>query len=120
MPPDKYEIIDIINDLDTNKACGPHSIPTDILHTKKMIVVDPLTDIINLSFANGKYIDVLKTIPGVEVQFAHPNGRNVNLSIRGSSDYKPGGYNNRVLILLDGFEFKMERNYGVSAQKDHL
>ncbi len=47
--------------------------------------------------------DILKNIPGVDVQFAHPNGRNVNLSIRGSSDYKPGGYNNRVLILLDGF-----------------
>ena len=47
--------------------------------------------------------DVLRDIPGVDVQFAHPNGRNVNLSIRGSSDYKPGGYNNRVLILLDGF-----------------
>jgi outer membrane receptor for ferrienterochelin and colicins len=47
--------------------------------------------------------DVLRDIPGVDVQFAHPNGRNVNVSIRGSSDYKPGGYNNRVLILLDGF-----------------
>ncbi len=47
--------------------------------------------------------DVLRDIPGIDVQFAHPNGRNVNLSIRGSSDYKPGGYNNRVLILLDGF-----------------
>ena len=46
---------------------------------------------------------VLRDIPGVDVQFAHPNGRNVNVSIRGSSDYKPGGYNNRVLILLDGF-----------------
>ena len=48
-------------------------------------------------------IDMLRMLPGVEVQFAHPNGRNANLSIRGSSDYKPGGYNNRVLILLDGF-----------------
>jgi outer membrane receptor for ferrienterochelin and colicins len=47
--------------------------------------------------------DVLRDIPGVDVQFAHPNGRNVNISIRGSSDYKPGGYNNRVLVLLDGF-----------------
>ena len=47
--------------------------------------------------------DILRNIPGVDVQFAHSNGRNVNVSIRGSSDYKPGGYNNRVLILLDGF-----------------
>ena len=47
--------------------------------------------------------EILGEIPGVDVQFAHGSGRNVNVSIRGSSDYKPGGYNNRVLILLDGF-----------------
>ncbi len=51
--------------------------------------------------------DVLRTLPGVDVQFAHANGRNVNLSIRGSSDYKPGGYNNRVLLLLDGFPIQI-------------
>ena len=34
--------------------------------------------------------DVLKNIPGIDVQFAQPNGRNINVSIRGSSDYKPG------------------------------
>ena len=51
--------------------------------------------------------DVLRSLPGVDVQFAHPNGRNVNLSIRGSSDYKPGGYNNRVLLLLDGFPIQI-------------
>ena len=51
--------------------------------------------------------DVLRMLPSVDVQFAHPNGRNANLSIRGSSDYKPGGYNNRVLILLDGFPIQI-------------
>ncbi len=47
--------------------------------------------------------DVLKTLRGFDVQMAHSHGRNVNISIRGSSDYKPGGYNNRVLLLIDGF-----------------
>ena len=57
-----------------------------------------------ITSSNNKSIpELLSTIPGIDVQFAHPNGRNVNLSIRGSSDYKPGGYNNRVLLLLDGF-----------------
>ena len=46
---------------------------------------------------------LLRMLPGVDAQYAYLDGRNVNLSIRGSSDYKPGGYNNRVLILLDGF-----------------
>jgi len=48
------------------------------------------------------FSDILKSLKGVDSQFSHPNGRNVNISIRGSSDYKPGGYNNRVLVLLDG------------------
>ena len=46
---------------------------------------------------------LLSNLHGIEVQSAHEYGRNVNISIRGSSDFKPGGYNNRVLLLLDGF-----------------
>ena len=46
---------------------------------------------------------LLNNLHGVDVQSAHEYGRNVNISIRGSSDFKPGGYNNRVLLLLDGF-----------------
>ena len=46
---------------------------------------------------------LLGNLHGIEVQSAHEYGRNVNISIRGSSDFKPGGYNNRVLLLLDGF-----------------
>jgi len=65
---------------------------------------------------NGNYIkelhknsvsDALRTLPGLDIQFAQPNGRNVNVSIRGSSDYKPGGFNNRVLVLLDGFPIQI-------------
>lgn len=51
--------------------------------------------------------ELLASLPGVDVQAAHSFGRNVNVSIRGSSDYKPGGYNNRVLLLLDGFPIHM-------------
>ncbi|MDP7529564.1 MAG: TonB-dependent receptor [Dehalococcoidia bacterium] len=47
--------------------------------------------------------DMLSALRGVDVQMAHIHSRNVNISIRGSSDYKPGGYNNRVLLLIDGF-----------------
>ena len=68
-------------------------------------------DVINAEEINSRdkesIPDVLRTIPGVDVQFAHPNGRNVNVSIRGSSDYKPGGYNNRILMLLDGFPIQI-------------
>ena len=50
---------------------------------------------------------LFRNIGGVDVQTAHDNGSNDNFSIRGSSDYKPGGYNNRVLVLLDGFQISM-------------
>ena len=45
---------------DTNKACGPHSIPTNILQLIKPIIVDPLVEIINLTFTTGTYIENLK------------------------------------------------------------
>ncbi|MFC1581570.1 TonB-dependent receptor domain-containing protein [Candidatus Neomarinimicrobiota bacterium] len=51
--------------------------------------------------------EILLDIPGIDVQMAHQFGRNVNVSIRGSSDYKPGGYNNRVLVLIDGFPIQI-------------
>ena len=51
--------------------------------------------------------ELFRNIGGIDVQTAHDNGRNANFSIRGSSDYKPGGYNNRVLVLLDGFQISM-------------
>ena len=43
--------------------------------------------------------ELFRNIGGIDVQMEHDNGRNANFSIRGSSDYKPGGYNNRVLVL---------------------
>ncbi len=51
--------------------------------------------------------ELFQNIGGIDVQMEHNNGRNANFSIRGSSDYKPGGYNNRVLVLLDGFQISM-------------
>ena len=51
--------------------------------------------------------ELFRNVGGVDVQMEHNNGRNANFSIIGSSDYKPGGYNNRVLVLLDGFQISM-------------
>lgn len=56
--------------------------------------------------------ELLAFVPGVDVQSAHSLGRNVNVSIRGSSYYKPGGYNNRVLLLLDGFPILIPNSGG--------
>ena len=65
-PTDKYEVIKIINSLDSNIATGPHSIPTPILQLIKLNIAESLSEIVNLSFENGIYFDRLKiskTIP---------------------------------------------------------
>ena len=53
-------MINNINDLSSNKALGPNSIPTNIFHLIKLSVAQPLVNIINLSFEKGIYIDDLK------------------------------------------------------------
>ena len=60
MPANVTQVINTINDLNTNKSLGPFSTPTDIFHLIKLNVSEPLTEIINLSFEEGVYIDQLK------------------------------------------------------------
>ena len=60
-PTDKTEIIDIINKhINMNKASGPNSFPSMIIDLIKEQLAEPLSDIINLSFEKGIYIDKLK------------------------------------------------------------
>ena len=59
-PTTKEEVIDIINELDCMKGTGPHSIPTDVLIFIKFMVSESISDIINLSFNTGIYIEKLK------------------------------------------------------------
>ena len=54
---DSKEILELINNLNSNKASGPYSIPSEILHLIKFIIADPLSKIINHSFENGVYFD---------------------------------------------------------------
>ena len=82
MPTNVLEVINNINDLSSNKALGPHSIPTDIFHLIKLNVAKPLTDIINLSFEEGIYIDYLKIAKVIAV--FKEKGCNLD-----SSNYRP-------------------------------
>ena len=59
-PTDKYEVINLINNLSYKKINGPHSVPTKILHLIKFIIADPLSEIINLSFNTGTNFEYLK------------------------------------------------------------
>jgi len=57
---DPDEIIFIINSIESGKATGPYSIPTEILKLVKFNICFPLKEIINMSFATGVYPDLLK------------------------------------------------------------
>ena len=58
---DPSEIIFIIDSIETSKATGPYSIPTEILKLVKNNICLPLKEIINMSFATGVYPELLKT-----------------------------------------------------------
>ena len=64
---DEHEILRLITELDCKKAIGPHSIPTEIFKYIKPIIVESLTDIINLSFKTGIYIDNLKISKAIPI-----------------------------------------------------
>ena len=54
------DIEDLISSMKTNKASGPNSIPTNILKLFKKEFSKPLSDMINMSFNQGVFSNVLK------------------------------------------------------------
>ena len=59
-PTNPIEIINIINNLHSNKATGPYSIPNEILHLIKLNIAEPLSKLINLSFEKAFYFGNMK------------------------------------------------------------
>ena len=59
-PTDRDEIRKIILSLDKKKSTGPCSIPTHILKDNANILAQPLSTLINQSFAQGLFPDILK------------------------------------------------------------
>ena len=60
-PASKKEVLSVINEMKTNKSTGPNSTPTQILKISNQIICKLLTYLINLSFSNGIFPDLLKT-----------------------------------------------------------
>ena len=56
----KEEIYKIISSLNTNKSCGPNSIPTEILHLLQDQISNHLATTCNLSFYTGVFPAILK------------------------------------------------------------
>ena len=59
-PVNEDELKTMISNLATSKSCGPNSVPTHILKTNFEFLVSPLKHIINLSFTEGCFPQLLK------------------------------------------------------------
>ena len=59
-PIDADEVVDMINKLNSNKACGPNSIPSKILKMHSKTLSEPIKTLLNLSIINGNFPELLK------------------------------------------------------------
>lgn len=71
-PTDPHEINNIIQSLNSFSACGPHSIPTNLLKLGSHLLSAPISNIINQSFTLGVYPDILKTAKVVPIYKSGP------------------------------------------------
>ena len=60
-PTNKEEIYEMITSLNSNKACGPNSFPTKVLHILQDQISNLRATICNLSFSTGVFASILKT-----------------------------------------------------------
>ena len=56
------EVVDMINGLNISKASGPFSIPTNILKYYSELLCKPLAILINKSFSEGNFPNLLKCV----------------------------------------------------------
>ena len=59
-PVESDEVIEMIDKLNTNKACGPNSIPSKILKNNSKILADPVKMLLNRSIIDGNFPEMLK------------------------------------------------------------
>ena len=71
----------LINCIKPNKAIGPNNIPTKILKEFKTELSEPLSDLINVSFNKGIFLDFLKVANVIPI---HKKGEKL-----GPSNYRP-------------------------------
>ena len=134
-PTDEYEIIDIINNLSSNKATGPHSIPTDILQLIKCNISKPLSEILNLSFSTSIYPDKLKIAEVMPVfkdkgsQLQCMNYRPISLLSNVNKIYEKLMYSrlynflnlhNCIYDLQFGFRGKHSTNYALLSLTENI
>ena len=117
---DPSEIIFIIDSIETSKATGPYSIPTEILKLVKNNICLPLKEIINMSFATGVYPELLKTAKVIPIfknkgdQLMMANYRPISLLSNINKNFEKLVYS-RVNSFLNLHNCIYEFQYGFRA-----
>ena len=71
----------VTSSLNSNKSCGPNSIPTKVLHLLQDQISNHLATICNLSFSTGVFPAILKTAEVIPI-----HKKNSKLEV---SNYRP-------------------------------
>jgi hypothetical protein len=88
------EILKLINEMDPKKSNQPDDPPTKFIKTAKHIIAPILTKLINISFEQGKFPDILKIATVIPI---HKSG----------DKQKPGNY--RPISLISPFSKLLEK-----------
>ena len=112
----KKEIYKVISSLNSNKSCGPNSIPTKVLHFLQDQISNHLATICNLSFSTGVFPAILKIVKVIPIY-----KKNSKLEV---SNYRPNSLlsnfdkifeklmHSRLIEFLEGKQILYYRQFG--------
>ena len=112
----KKEIYKVISSLNSNKSCGPNSIPTNVLHFLQDQISNHLATICNLSFSTGVFPAILKIVKVIPIY-----KKNSKLEV---SNYRPNSLlsnfdkifeklmHSRLIEFLKGKQILYHRQFG--------
>lgn len=78
LPTDKYEILNLINDLDNTASCGHDEIPISVIKSVAPIISEPLSLIINHSIDKAIFPDSLKIAKVIPLHKSGPKNNPSN------------------------------------------
>ena len=116
----EHEIISIINNLDSTKACGPNNIPNRMLKNFSDSFAKPLTSIINRCFEMGIFPNLLKPANVIPVYKKEEktlccNYRPISLLSNISKIFEKTMHQ-RVYLFLEARNLIYAHQYGVRRQ----
>ena len=112
----KKEIYKVISSFNSNKSCGPNSIPTNVLHFLQDQISNHLATICNLSFSTGVFPAILKIVKVIPIY-----KKNSKLEV---SNYRPNSLlsnfdkifeklmHSRLIEFLKGKQILYYRQFG--------